>query len=114
MEVSMKRLKMQAKFSFLPAVILTLGLIAGSSAELSLPASARAAQDPGRGAGAPAASKESQSSQEANRLAQLEQKIAALQEKLKESGKENGVVRVIIGLRGDFQAEDKQTGLRNL
>ena len=110
----MKRLKMQDKFSFLPAVILILGLIAGSSAELSLPASARAAQDPGRGGAAAAASNEPQSSQEANRLAQLEQKIAALQEKLKESGKENGVVRVIIGLRGDFQAEDKQTGLRNL
>jgi len=110
----MKRLKMQDKFPFLPAVILILGFFAGSGAELLLPSSARAAQNPGRVGGASAASNESQPSQEANRLAQLEQKIAALQEKLKESGKENGVVRVIIGLRGDFQAEDKQTGLRNL
>src|SRR5215470_5827912 len=83
MEVSMKRLKMQDKSSFLPAVILILGLIAGGGAGLSLPASARAAQDSGRGGGASAASNESQPSQEANRLAQLEQKIAALQEKLK-------------------------------
>ncbi len=110
----MKRLKMQEKFSFLPAIILILGLIAGSSAELSLPAPALAAQDPGRGGGAAAVSNASPSSQEATRLAQLEQKIDALKEKLTKSGKENGVVRVIIGLRGDFQAEDKQTGLRNL
>ncbi len=112
----MNRLKMQKRYSIFPAIVLILGMIAGSTVQLSSPASARAAQDrqPTRGGDAAATSDGSQSTQEANPLAQLEQKIAALQEKLKESGKENEVVRVIIGLRGDFQAEDKQTGLRNL
>ena len=108
----MKRQKMQNRSSILPAILIILGLLAGSSAQLSLPPSAQAAQDqkPASGAGAVATSEESQSNQETSRRARLEQQFAALQEKVKEGGNENGVVRVIIGLRGDFQPEDKQTG----
>ncbi len=111
----MKRLKTQDRFSILPVIVLVLGLIIGSSAQLSLPASAQAGRDQQPALGVNAASDEPQSSHEAeaNRRARLEQKIAALQEKIKESGKEDDVVRVIIGLRGDFQPEDKTASGRN-
>ncbi|MGH9939087.1 MAG: S8 family peptidase [Blastocatellia bacterium] len=106
----MKRQKMQNRSSILPAILITLGLLAGSSAQLSLPPSAQAAQDQRPASGAGATSNEPQSDQETNRRARLEQQFAALQEKVKEGGDDKGVVRVIIGLRGDFQPEDKQTG----
>ncbi len=111
----MKRQKMQNRFSsILPVIIMVVCLLAGGSAQLSLPPSAQAAQDPKPASDVTSASDETQSNQETNRIARLEQKIAALKERIKESGKEDGVVRVIIGLRGDFEPEDKQTGRKGV
>jgi subtilisin family serine protease len=111
----MKRQKMPNRFSsILPAIIMAVCLLAGSSAQLSLPPTAQAAQDPKPASDATSASDETQSNQEANRIARLEQKIAALKERIRESGKEDGVIRVIIGLRGDFEPEDKQTGRKGV
>ncbi|MCI0524870.1 MAG: hypothetical protein L0Y75_06360, partial [Acidobacteria bacterium] len=95
----MKNRKMQNRFSILTAIVLILGLLAGSHPQLSFTSPAQAAQDPQPARGASAASDEPQSNQadEANRRARLEQKIATFKEQAKESGREDGVVRLIIG-----------------
>jgi subtilisin family serine protease len=100
---------MKNRFSILLAIVLVLGLIAGGSAQLSFPAHAAQDQQPTRGGAA--TSDESQLSQEAetNRRARLEQKIDTLRAKIKAGDKEDGVVRVIVKLRGDFKQEGGQT-----
>ncbi|MGE0132830.1 MAG: S8 family serine peptidase [Blastocatellales bacterium] len=107
----MKRQKMHNRFPILPVILMAAGLLAGSSSYLSLPPSAQAAQDQRPSS---VASDEAQSNQETNRIARLEQKIAAFKKQIQESGKEDGVVRVIIGLRGDFDPEDKLTGRKDV
>lgn len=112
----MKRQKSQNNrfSSILTITLMAVCLLVGSSAQLSLPPSAQAAQDQNPASGATSTSDETQSNQETNRIARLEQKIAALKQRIKESGKEDGVVRVIIGLRGDFDPEDRQTGRKGV
>ncbi|MGH9833862.1 MAG: S8 family serine peptidase, partial [Blastocatellia bacterium] len=112
----MNRQKTHYKFSILTTIVLVFSLIVGSNPQLSFTASAQAPQDPQPTRGVDAASDEPQSNQaeEANRRARLEQKIATLKEQVKESGREDGVVRLIVGLRGDFQPEDKLTGRKGV
>ena len=105
----MNRHKTHYRFSILTTIVLTISLIVGSNPQLSFTASAQD-QQPARGAGAASDEPQSNQADEANRRARLEQKIATLKEQVKESGREDGVVRLIIGLRGDFQPEDKLTG----
>jgi len=109
----MNRQKTHYRFSILTTIVLTISLIVGSNPQLSFTASAQD-QQPARGAGAASDEPQSNQADEANRRARLEQKLATLKEQVKESGREDGVVRLIIGLRGDFQPEDKATGRKGV
>lgn len=105
--------KTHYRFSILTAIVLMLSLIVGSNPQISFTASAQD-QQPARGAGAASDDPQSNQADEANRRARLEQKIATFKEQIKESGREDGVVRVIVGLRGDFQPEDRLTGRKDV
>jgi subtilisin family serine protease len=109
----MNRQNLRYRFSILTAIVLMLSLIVGSNPQLSLTASAQD-QQPARGAGAASDEPQSNQADEANRRARLEQKITTLKEQVKERGREDGVVRLIVGLRGDFQPEDKLTGRQDV
>src|SRR5262245_162747 len=104
MEISMKRRNSQYKSSIIIAVVLIAGLTVSNISSLHT----KAAQDqrPTSGVDAAVDAPDQNPSEDPNRLARLQQKIDTLQANLKQ----DGLVRLIVGLRGEFSEEDSKTG----